>query len=298
MHWKNTHSIGAIFTLLAVFLVPWISAEWLFESHGLGDRRIGTWIVCIGLVVALCAIVGDGITGRVSGILLNNENKFSLTVLQIVGWTLVLLPAIAVALSFNEQSTEAGKQSFTLEVPNEIWLLLGLSLATAAGTRIVLERKADTGEETVTPDQLRIANLRPATGFDPANGQRTFAPTGSGTDLEFRKATIFMTRSGEQVLQVGLLQVNPDPSQARIANFFDGSEIGNFQFADIGKVQMLLITGMAILGYAFLIGSLFADSSQQTVSGLPAFSETLLALIAVSHAGYLGYQAVPHTNVD
>lgn len=296
MHWKNTHSIGAVLTLFAVFLVPWISAEWLFENRALGDRRIGTWIVCIGLVLALCAIIGNGITGRVSGILLNKENKFSLTVLQIVGWTLVLLPAIAVALSFNEQSTEAEKQSFTLDVPNEIWLLLGLSLATAAGTRVVLERKADTPEERVTPQQLRSANLRPATGTN--NGQLVFAATGGASDLQMRQATTYLTRSGEQVQQVGLLQVNPEPSQAKIANFFDGSEIGNFQFADIGKVQMLLITGMSILGYAYLIGLMFADSSKQTISGLPAFSETLLALIAVSHAGYLGYQAVPHTNVD
>ena len=73
-----------------------------------------------------------------------------------------------------------------------------------------------------------------------------------------------------------------------------GDEIANFDKVDMSKVQVLFFTSFVIVGYTMAIFELFGNDTlllHETVE-LPAFSETLNALLVVSHAGYLGFKAI------
>lgn len=96
----------------------------------------------------------------------------------------------------------------------------------------------------------------------------------------------------------GILYVNEKPSQANWLDLFRGSEIGNYQLVDIGKVQMFLFTIVLILAYAVaVIGLLNASALLAHPLGvdLPPFSESQNVLLGVSHAAYLGNKLIDHT---
>ncbi|RAS66784.1 hypothetical protein C8D87_103123 [Lentzea atacamensis] len=57
---------------------------------------------------------------------------------------------------------------------------------------------------------------------------------------------------------------------------------------DLAKFQNFLITILLLLAYgAQAVAALRAVDNPAGIGGLPAFSDTLLVLLAVSHAGYL-----------
>jgi hypothetical protein len=72
-----------------------------------------------------------------------------------------------------------------------------------------------------------------------------------------------------------------------------GDSIANFQFTDLGKVQMFLFTMVLVFAYAALVWSIMsmpqAAQVLQVVPSmrLPAFSDSLVITMALSHGGYL-----------
>jgi hypothetical protein len=74
-----------------------------------------------------------------------------------------------------------------------------------------------------------------------------------------------------------------------------GDELGNATAIDIGKVQQLLFTLVAIVVYALAVEVLLAGSVGNAIPSLPEMSGGFVALLAASHATYLAYKAVPHT---
>lgn len=96
----------------------------------------------------------------------------------------------------------------------------------------------------------------------------------------------------------GVLHRNTDPSQADWVDLFRGDEIGNYKLVDISKVQMFFFTIVLIVGYAAAVYKLLLDGTAlQNPLGLslPAFSESMNGLLAISHAGYLAVKTVDRT---
>ncbi len=83
------------------------------------------------------------------------------------------------------------------------------------------------------------------------------------------------------------------PTKANISDLFKGDEVSNAAQLDLGKVQMFYFTLILVFAYGVQLGSLFLDSSG-VVENLPVLSTGMLALLAISHAGYLTNKAVPH----
>jgi hypothetical protein len=65
-----------------------------------------------------------------------------------------------------------------------------------------------------------------------------------------------------------------------MADMFRGEETGNAAFLDLGKVQMFFFT--------IIDGGV-------PIHEFPALDESIVALLGISHATFLTYQAVPHS---
>jgi hypothetical protein len=88
----------------------------------------------------------------------------------------------------------------------------------------------------------------------------------------------------------GKLHRNENPAQANWSELFRGNEITNYQQVSMGKVQMFFFTWVVLLAYAAAIAELLhSGSSLLNPLGVafPAFSQSLVALLALSQGTYL-----------
>ena len=92
---------------------------------------------------------------------------------------------------------------------------------------------------------------------------------------------------------VGELHAYPTATEARWSDMLRGDTVANFQFTDLGKIQMFFFTVILVFAYAALIWSIMSmpmasDVLQLAPSmRLPAFSDSLVITMALSHGGYL-----------
>lgn len=92
---------------------------------------------------------------------------------------------------------------------------------------------------------------------------------------------------------VGELHARPTSADARWSDMLRGDTVANFQFTDLGKIQMFLFTIILVFAYAALIWSIMSMPQSARVlqlvpsMSLPTFSDSLVITMALSHGGYL-----------
>lgn len=91
-----------------------------------------------------------------------------------------------------------------------------------------------------------------------------------------------------------LLWMGDNAKKPSFKDMFMGEENGNYEYIDLSKVQMFFFTIIIVLVYAVGLGGIFINSYCH-ITDFPLFHQSLLALIGISHAGYLTYKAIPHT---
>lgn len=84
----------------------------------------------------------------------------------------------------------------------------------------------------------------------------------------------------------GVLYTNKSASMAAVTDMFEGDEVSDAHLVDMAKVQMFFFT---IVSAAYFI------SRMNGVSLVPELPTSLIALMGISHAGYLGSKAVTKT---
>jgi hypothetical protein len=87
--------------------------------------------------------------------------------------------------------------------------------------------------------------------------------------------------------------VNQSPEEAQWTDLFMGEEAGNAAWLDLGKVQMFFFTIILAFAYAVNLGELFQDAG--IINEFPTFDDGMVALLGISHAGYLTNKAIPHS---
>ena len=90
----------------------------------------------------------------------------------------------------------------------------------------------------------------------------------------------------------GQLQRNTNPSQARLYDLVSGEEVGNFSVLDLTRLQNLFFTLVLVGAYAATLGNLFAGAAISSgpaapISSFPALDASIVALLGISHGGYL-----------
>jgi len=244
-------------TLSFLFFIV-ISLLFAYESW---LPRPWSWLVVLGALLAFFLVLGVWITRQPLGVLINQRNLMSLSRLQIVCWSLVIFSGYIVAVM--QRIAGHVPNPLDVSVDNHLWAILGISTASFVGTPLILSTKTD---KSPTDTALRAASS--ALGEAPASIQQNAQ---------------------------GTLYSNSLTGDASFSDIFEGDEVGNTAYLDISKVQLFLITVLLIGVYCSDLWSLFSGPLDQ-LTKLPPANGDMLKLFALSHAGYLTFKTVNHTD--
>lgn len=252
--WTPSHSWG----LAGIVALMPLSTWWALAS----GHALFSWLLNLGLIMAFLAIAGHGVLGLWRGVLIDNRNVISLSRLQLVVWTVIVLSAFFTASLWNLQM--GLDDALAIKLPTELWILMGISTTSLVGSPLILG-----GKKVQDPDVAE---------FDAT--KKSIAAQGDDPALIDHK---------------GLVLVNADPRQARWSDLFTGEETGNGGHVDMAKVQMFFFTLIVAIAYAVALGKLFMAMRAGGFDAFPNMDQSLVSLIGISHAGYLTSKGIPHS---
>ena len=220
-----------------------------------GWNLVGT----TAMLTAFLLVLGKAISGVPLALLISERNLMSLSRFQALVWTVVVMGGY---LTMTLARVKANGQSAVgVTIPQELWLAMGIATTSLLGTPLVLGAK-----RARSPDEKLVQNT---------SAQLAEAPS----DIDAHRQ--------------GVLYANAHLTDARMADMFQGDEVGNTAHIDLAKVQMFYFTLIAATGY-------FMDVAMAVMRGshdaLPELSQGMLALLAISHGGYLLGKTGDHSN--
>lgn len=111
----------------------------------------------------------------------------------------------------------------------------------------------------------------------------------STSRIAFDRATEELKRIDDTLSKKeGLIHRNENPGEADWIDLFRGDEVSNYQIVDVSKVQMFFLTIAIVFSYGIMIWlSLTPENLSAGHYEFPVFSESMNALLGLSHAGYL-----------
>lgn len=313
--------------VLALFILVFAMLFTLFSIDLAGILNV--WILVMVLFVIFLAVLAVFITGRPMGLFIDSRDKMSLATLQTILWTVILLSAFfTVAAAF----IQAGKpeNAFDIALGQELWALMGISITTLAGTPLIKGLKS---QNPVDPKALRRYALRNQGRIVEKARQMGFFQNLTGADKmsveQLYKAISADPASLDKVLDElhdGPLAIGPctkdkDQKPVSVLDLFRGDEIVDCHRVDLGKVQMFFFTVIGALAYMLVLADWIATLNPVTIIALadtaaastavvnataeaaattaavsfPAISGGFIAILGISHAGFLGNTAVPKT---
>lgn len=218
-----------------------------------------SYVATSAVLVAFLLVLGQTISGTPFGVLVNERNLMSLSRFQAVVWTIVVIGGY---LTMVVARIKAGTpNAVDVGIPQELWLAMGISSTSLLGTPLLL------------------------------GGKRQRQP-----DLKVMESTAKQLSEDQQSINTqrqGVLYANENLHDARISDIFQGDEVGNTAHVDLAKVQMFYFTAIAAVSY-------FLDVTMAVLrgdtGGLPPLSEGFIALLAISHGGYLVSKTTDHSN--
>jgi len=230
------------------------------------------FLVTLALLTAFVMIAGHGTVGLWRGVLVDERNRMSLSRLQLVLWTIVVLSGFLTAALWN--IAKGVGSPLSIAVSEQLWMLLGISTTSLVASPLILStKKQEPPPSTVTPE-AEAAKAQEANSTMNALAAQGLPP--------------------DSVTTQGNVVVWKWPSDARIADLFQGDEIGNAGHLDLGKVQMLFFTVILVFAYTVTLAHWFWKPDG-AISSLPTLDPGMTALLAISHGGYLANKAVPHS---
>jgi hypothetical protein len=257
----------ALLTLLFIGALigfgQWIVAD--ADAHQTGNVRT-QWVCIEATLLGLCVVAGYIVNGRPDGLLIDEENRISLTRVQWAAWLIVLLGGFFVeaiwnvAVGFNDPAN--GPFPF---MQSQLYALLGIVSGSAVVGGVIVNGKMNAPNAPPPPDNAAIGT--------PTN--------------------------------VGLVDSNVDACEASWADLYLGDEVANRDVVDISRLQKLIVTVLLIMTYVQLLWfHLVVDLHPAKTAGLlpdahfanmPQVGDSFIWLLGISHGAYLAYKAVPKT---
>lgn len=243
--------------LLAAVIAGIIGAAWRLPPGA-------NWAVTALAMCIFLAVIGRASVGRWAGILINERKLMSLSRFQMTFWTVIVISAyFTIAMARIKAGDVA--EPLAIQADPTLWALLGISAASLIGTPLLYS-----GKKYKKPENDNVVIKRAAEAF----------------------------RESERKVrenQEGLLWGNPSAEDARITDMFEGDELANAACIDVAKVQMFFFTLLVGVAYCFDLYEMLTYDDLLGDVALPPLSEGLLALMGVSHAGYLGSKGIDYT---
>jgi hypothetical protein len=260
-------------TVLLLFLL-FVCVWWIVISvNGAAPRAPDLqeqWIAVGVVLIALCAVSGLFVNGRVDGILIDDRNRISLARLQWVAWFTVLLSAYFVGAVVNLKSGVPYK--FPMMEPH-LFGLIGLASGSTVVSNLIVDSKKSAPGVASTAPVAPVAAVAATPAGAPAVDAVPEVPG-----------------------NVGKIDINADPKQASWQDLYCGEEMANRDVVDVSRLQQLITTVLLVTIYTGLLWKAFgAASTNGVLSEMPPVSDDFLGLLGVSHAGYLAYKATPKT---
>lgn len=218
-----------------------------------------SYLAASAVLLAFLAVLGQSLTGTPFGVLISERNIMSLSRFQAATWTVIVIAGYLTMVIARVKTNTP--DAVNVAIPQELWWAMGIASTSLLGTPLLLN-----GKRARTPD----ARLVDATA----------------AQLAEKPADINAQRQGA-------LFANKDIHDARISDMFQGDEVGNTAQIDLAKVQMFYFTAIAAVSYFVDISMAIRRGS---ITSLPELSEGLVALLAISHGGYLVSKTTDHSN--
>jgi hypothetical protein len=247
--------VVALFALVIAFAMP----SWFVKDPS------AAWLWSLGGMTVFAIFVGMAINKRAAGLVIDNRNRVSLSKLQALAWTLMVLSALTTAVIFRIRLGFADPVG--IAIPQELLAAMGLSAASLVAAPVVLSLKSN---EDAAPGQA--------------------AATANKLDDDTGHA-------------VGKVYARSGTDEASWLDLFRGDETGNAASPDLSKMQQFLITAVVLMVYGASIWNALTGPEYLTdesnaaafFSTFPALSTSAVWLLGISHAGYLAYKAAPHS---
>jgi hypothetical protein len=244
--------------------------------HALHAWAVLAFLVDIAWIAGVLMAFGYAVNGDIFGVAISSYNDYSLSKVQMALWTIVVLAALLTTAKLNLLSyfgpmppakdlvngVMVASGPLEIAIPGELLAAMGIAAFSTAAVPSILALKAGQGS---SDDEVAAAqqNQAKTTGGDP----NTVAVTGRA---------------------VG----HTDPKHAGWLDIVTGDEAANAGKVDLSKVQQLLVTLLLLGTYVAMVVRVFGTATTG-LNSLPALGEQFITLLAISHAGYLGYKAVP-----
>lgn len=252
--WTGWHTFALLAAIVAVILIGLLVPE---------SSRQQAWVATLLTLLVFVIVAGHGITGRWSGLLIDYRNKISLSRLQMVLWTTLVLSAFLTASLSNISAGHS--EPLSIKIPAELWMLMGISTTSLVGSPLVTSpkrrKKPKMEEEADTLNQLAQ----------------------QGVDAS-------------KVDSKGLILTYTDINQSRWSDIFRGDESSNAAHLDIAKIQMFYFTIILVIAYGVALGTQLA--TQNAIEAFPKLDSGMVALLTISHGGYLTSKAIPHSESE
>ncbi len=280
-------------------------------------RPVWLWLILLALLTALLLVISHAYTHRWLGVLIDERKKYSLSRLQMVLWTVVILSAFITAVLANLQLVQLVTVSGAVNPPQVVGVPVGTLVLDVLARVGVFNPQDSTIHPDVDTSQLNLA----ATVHD---GQQIYVPLKGENapqpltieENEGQPTTPLSVQIPSEVwVLLGIsttslvaspliknqtqerIVKNQSATDAKLSDFFRGEQTGDFTQLDLGKVQMFFFTAIVIGAYAIALASMFLTRELSAITSLPALDSGVIAMLGVSHAGYLTNKAVPKEDV-
>jgi hypothetical protein len=249
--------------------------------------------IALWLYIAYFAVIIFGIGfftsgGHILGILIDRRKMVSLSKLQMLSWTILVISGIVTIAALKKADP------LDIQIPETLWALMGISTVSLIGSPLLKNDNLETINKEV---QERLPQAITDWRTKPENKEKE--PTDKDiVGIKIKVEGIVkeehrpkLKDPGKQDI-IGSTVVNKDISYASVFDIFKGEEVGNYNLPDLGKIQMFIFTFFVWAAYAFQLITQIKDGA----FSFPDLSEGMIGLIAISNAGYLAYKAVPREN--
>jgi hypothetical protein len=313
---KAQWNVLLIITPLAI-----VAAGWFFQA-------MWGWIIVMVLLGAFVLLTGKQILHVWRGALVDERNMVSLSRFQTVLWTVLVVSAFLVAAFHNVRTGQ--EDPLAINVPSELYILLGVSVTSLVGSGLIKQDKANTTPDiqTASLDLQKSGKLEPLQKVELVGNRMIAAPSATAEDHVPTLAASGPVQASEQaappastqnpglgsvvdpaatlarpalgptensLVGIGVLSANDKPNQSSWLDMFRTEEIGAIGRLSLAKIQMLYFTITIVVIYAAAIASMLAGNSGK-ITSLPQVTESAAILLGISHATYLAGKAVPRTS--
>lgn len=249
-------SLGTLFALVALLVINLAGGRQGGIASFAGLGRPTSWLITLALCVAVLALAGYAVRRRWDGVFIDERNKMSLSRLQLVLWTALLVSSLMTAGLSN---VSLGYPTpLQISIPPSVWALLGIGSFTFVAAPAILSQKAVGAAPARLPqiaDELkRVDNL--------------VGPVASR----------------------GSVVIKENAADARWLDVLRG-DMDDADYVDVSKLQQLFFTLLLLMVYA---SSLYAKmAGTAPISEFPKIDEGFVALLGLSSAAYLAHKAAP-----